>query len=72
MSDGQRKPQLLARWRARGERERQRRWWWNSGEAADSPEKIAESRTTRGQDLAARDDTYRVQGRGRTRPWDTF
>src|SRR5262245_5691291 len=73
MSDRHGMPQLLAKWRARGERGRKRRWWWNGGGGdADSPEKIAESRTTRGRDTAARDDAYRVQGRGRARPWDTF
>ena len=55
MSDEQRKAGWLARWRAKGELKRQRRWWSHSSFEGDSEEKIAQRHTSRGEELGAED-----------------
>jgi len=65
MSDEQRKPGWLARWRAKGElKRRQRPWSYSSysGLDGDSEEKIAERHTSRGEKIEAEDRARIIKG----------
>ena len=62
MSDEQRKPGWLARWRAKGEFKRRQRSWSYSSLDGDSEEKIAQRHTSRGEKLEAEDRALKIKG----------
>ena len=64
MSDEQRKPGWLARWRAKGELKRQQRPWSYSSLDGDSEEKIAQRHTSLGKKLEAEDRARIIKGGG--------
>jgi hypothetical protein len=66
MSDEQRKPQWLARWRAKRQRKRHRNAMDKlfGGVDRDSEEKAVQRHTSRGKDLAAEDRARIIKGSG--------
>ncbi len=62
MSDEQRKPGWLARWRAKGELKRRQRSWSYSSLDGDSEEKIAQRHTSTGEKLEAEDRARIIKG----------